>query len=69
MSRTRSRGLVKVRLSGDPDDIEALAASIGEHHQVLSRSAPRPNRRDPGVRVYLDILPAPADPAGVKNRA
>jgi hypothetical protein len=41
-------GVVKVRLSGAAGDIE-----------VIERSATYPNRRDPGVRVYLTaVVPA-----------
>ena len=52
-------GVVKARLSGDPADIkvvaEILAAYPGAGVEVLDTSAPYPNRRDPGVRVYLTL--------------
>ena len=52
-------GVVKVRLSGDPADIEVVAEILsgypGAGVEVLDRSAPYPNRRDPGARVYLTL--------------
>lgn len=53
MSRPRLR-LVKVRLSGDADDVTMLAdllsALPGDQCAVGQVSAPYPNRRDSGVR-------------------
>lgn len=65
MSRPPLR-LVKVRLSGDADDVTALADPLAglpsERCAVGEVSAPYPNRRDSGVRRYLDVvLTAPAD--------
>ena len=52
-------GVVKVRLSGAPADVEMLAQMLADYAgsglDVLERSAPYPNRRDPGVRVYLTL--------------
>jgi hypothetical protein len=52
-------GVVKVRLSGDPADAEVVAEILagfpGAGVEVLDRSAPYPNRRDPGVRLYLTL--------------
>jgi hypothetical protein len=48
-------GVVKVRLSGDRAAIQATAAVLSAAGQVLDRSGPRPNRYDPGERVYLTI--------------
>jgi hypothetical protein len=56
-------GVVKVRLSGDPADIETVTAMLAGNCQVLDRSGPRLNRYDPGQRVYLTIRTGPA-PAG-----
>jgi hypothetical protein len=55
-----------VRLSGDADDVTALADLLaglpGELCAVGEVSASCPNRRDSGVRRYLDVvLTAPAD--------
>jgi hypothetical protein len=53
-------GAVKVRLSGELADIEAVAAvlgtGLGRDIEQIERSAPYPNRRDPGVRVYVTVL-------------
>ena len=62
-------GVVKVRLSGDHADIEAAAAALAGSCEVLDRSGPRPNRYDPGERVYLTIRTGPARPAGSAQRA
>jgi hypothetical protein len=52
---SQAAGVVKVRLAGSADDIESVAALLAEHAAVIERSAPYPNRRDPGVRVYLTV--------------
>jgi hypothetical protein len=50
-------GVVKIRLSGDPADTALLAAVIAASPavEVIEQSAPYPNRRDPGERVYLTV--------------
>ena len=52
-------GIVKVRLSGATADVEMLATLLADYAgsgiDVTERSAPYPNRRDPGVRVYLTL--------------
>lgn len=58
-------GVVKIRLSGHPADVAAVQDLFaGLAHvlrggpagiEVLDRSAPYPNRRDPGVRVYVTV--------------
>jgi hypothetical protein len=52
-------GIVKVRLSGAAADVDMLAQLLADYAgsgiDVLERSAPYPNRRDPGVRVYLAL--------------
>jgi hypothetical protein len=50
-------GVVEVRMSGAPEDIEKAIAAL--HAPVLLRRGPYPNRRDPGVRVYLTVQVAP----------
>ena len=59
MSRHRPR-LVKVRLSGDAHDVTALADLLtnlpGDCCTVGEVSAPYPNRRDSGVRRYIDVV-------------
>ena len=37
-------GVVEVRLSGDPADIEMAAAALAARCEVLDRSGPHPNR-------------------------
>jgi len=46
--------VLKVRLSGSPEDCAAAADQLAAW--TIDRSAPYPNRRDPGVRVYLTLL-------------
>jgi hypothetical protein len=52
-------GIIKVRLSGAVADVELLATLLADYAgsglDALERSAPYPNRRDPGVRVYLTL--------------
>lgn len=57
------QGAVELRLLGEPADIEmvtSLLACAGA--RIVTRSGPRPNRTDPGVRVYLTVQ-LPATPA------
>ena len=58
---------VKVRLSGDLADIEAVTAVLARCCEVLDRSGPRPNRYDPGQRMYLTVRTGTA-PAGPDRR-
>jgi hypothetical protein len=53
----QARGVVKIRLSGAAGDVEVLAGVLGSSPaaEVIDRSAPYPNRRDPGERVYLTV--------------
>jgi hypothetical protein len=50
-------GVIKVRLSGALPDMEVLIAILRQHGaiEVLEASSRYPNRRDPGVRVYLTV--------------
>lgn len=52
-------GVVKVRLSGAAEDLEVVAELLSgcpdTGIEVLDRSAPYPNRRDHGERVYLTL--------------
>lgn len=57
-------GVVKIRLSGAPDDVAMMATLITDYDgapgiEIIERSAPRVNRRDPGERVYLTVRVAP----------
>jgi len=47
--------MVKVRLTGDPDEVEAMASRMEMVATVTGRSRPYPNRHDDGVRVYLEV--------------
>ena len=59
-------GIVKVRLSGATADVEMLATLLADYAgsgiDVIERSAPYPNRRDPGVRAYLTLKIAGGTP-------
>jgi hypothetical protein len=49
-------GVVKVRLSGEREDLYRFAALLALHGiEVLGSDGPRPDRRDPGVRLYLTV--------------
>lgn len=50
-------GVLGIRLAGDTADLDPLADVLAEvpSVEVLSRSAGRPNRYEPGVRVYLTV--------------
>ena len=49
-------GAVKVRLIGEREDIYQFAALFALRGiEVLGSDGPRPNRRDPGVRLYLTV--------------
>jgi hypothetical protein len=71
-------GVVRVRLSGAPADVSAVAGLLGHLAAgldpcgrqpclpalaLIETSAPYPNRRDPGVRVYLTLAARPATAA------
>jgi hypothetical protein len=47
---------VRVRLSGDPGDVAAVAVVLRQALDLIEVSPPYLNRRDPGVRVYLTAL-------------
>ena len=50
-------GVVQVRLLGSRPELTALAALMGNLPglEILTARGPRPNRYDPGERVYLTI--------------
>ncbi|WP_067487403.1 hypothetical protein [Actinomadura hibisca] len=64
--------LVKIRLSGAPDDVDAVVDRLTAHLDVADVSAPYPNRRDDGVRRYLTVVmpeaPAAAPRPGGHDR-
>ncbi len=60
-------GVVQVRLLGSRPELAALAQLVGSLPglEILTARGPRPNRYDPGERVYLTVridLPAGAPP-------
>ena len=59
--------VVKVRLSGERAGIDTVLAVLAAACEVLDRSGPRPNRYDPGQRVYLTVRTGPV-PAGPDRR-
>ncbi|MFG1820716.1 hypothetical protein ACGFIF_43660 [Kribbella sp. NPDC049174] len=48
---------IKVRLSGEPDEIEELVAHLCEGFEVAGGDRAYPNRGSLGVRVYLEVRP------------
>ena len=49
-------GAIEVRLSGQMEDIVRVTEMLTQAGaEVLSTHGPRPNRYDPGVRVYLTV--------------
>jgi hypothetical protein len=58
--RPAGAGAVQLRLLGERADIEMLASLLTcSGAQIITRSGPRANRTDPGVRVYMTVqIPA-----------
>ncbi len=54
--------LVRVRLSGRAQAVAAVAERLRPVLRIAAESADDLNRRDPGVRRYLDVLIAAEDP-------
>jgi hypothetical protein len=46
---------IKVRLSGEPDEITQLVDHLREHFEVAGSDRAYPNRGSFGVRVYLEL--------------
>jgi hypothetical protein len=51
---------IKVRLLGEPDEINAMVAHLREEFEVAGGERSYPNRGDFGVRVYLTVRPRTA---------
>ena len=49
---------VKVRLSGDPDELARLVGHLRAEFEVAGGDRAYPNRGSFGVRVYLELRPA-----------
>jgi hypothetical protein len=47
---------IKVRLSGEPDEISRLVEHLRHRFQVAGADRAYPNRGVFGVRVYLELL-------------
>jgi hypothetical protein len=50
---------VKVRLSGEPDEITRLVEHLRDHFEVAGSDRAYPNRGSFGVRVYLELREHP----------
>jgi hypothetical protein len=53
---------VKVRMSGDPDDINQLVEHLRDYFEVAGGDRAYPNRGSFGVRVYLELRPTQHQP-------
>jgi hypothetical protein len=51
---------IKVRLLGEPDEINAMVAHLQQEFEVAGGERSYPNRGDFGVRVYLAVRPRTA---------
>jgi hypothetical protein len=49
---------IKVRLSGEPDEIARLVEHLRDQFQVAGAARAYPNRGSFGVRVYLELRDA-----------
>ena len=63
--RGQAPGVVKIRLSGAAGDAAVVAVLLTGYDgcgiDVIEQSAPYPNRRDPGERVYLTAWIGPGE--------
>ena len=48
---------IKVRLSGEPDEIHDLVQHLRDEFDVAGAERSYPNRGSFGVRVYLEVRP------------
>jgi hypothetical protein len=46
---------IKIRLSGEPDEITRLVEHLRDHYEVVGSDRAYPNRGSFGVRVYLEL--------------
>jgi hypothetical protein len=64
---------IKVRLSGEPDEIARLVEHLRDQYQVAGADRAYPNRGSFGVRVYLELRDAdshqPTQPATQRVRS
>ncbi|WP_327640033.1 YvzF family protein [Kribbella sp. NBC_00482] len=58
---------IKIRLSGEPDEITRLVDHLRDHFEVAGTDRAYPNRGSFGVRVYLELRD-PADDQAAPRR-
>ena len=63
-------GVVQVRLLGSLPELAVLAGLMGSLPglEILTAHGPRPNRYDPGERVYLTVRIHPTQPGAARGR-
>ena len=47
--------MLKIRLEGLPEEVEAATLKLHEVYDVLSISKPYPNRNSKMIRIYVDM--------------
>lgn len=60
---------IKVRLSGEPDEIARLVEHLRREFQVAGADRAYPNRGSFGVRVYLELRARPDAPPSTHVRS
>jgi hypothetical protein len=60
---------IKVRLSGEPDEIARLVEHLRHEFQVAGADRAYPNRGSFGVRVYLELRDQPDAPPPTRVRS
>jgi hypothetical protein len=60
---------IKVRLSGEPDEIARLVEHLRPEFEVAGADRAYPNRGSFGVRVYLELREAGPDQAKQRVRS
>ncbi|TCC53476.1 hypothetical protein E0H75_07230 [Kribbella capetownensis] len=59
---------IKVRLSGEPDEITRLVTHLRDHFEVAGSDRAYPNRGSFGVRVFLELREAHQADSEQKHR-
>jgi len=52
-------GIIQIRLSGEARDLDRVLELLREHADQYNQSTAYPNRRDPGVRIYITMTARP----------
>ncbi len=47
-------GVYRLRIMAHPDDVDKVVKLLGRHLKITDVSDPYPNRKGPGVRVYVE---------------